>query len=106
MQVYCYQENIVCHSCIEGYHLTKARLVPEYVEANIDPKTQKKLHLGRLHISIDFEQAFLFCRDNRVSNVAVILCGPSSFYKEVEFLCRQWSHKGVNFDLHSETFAV
>ncbi|XP_063721815.1 uncharacterized protein LOC134848343 [Symsagittifera roscoffensis] len=89
-----------------SYHMTKTRIAHEFAEGNIFPGVQKGLCLSRLHMSAEFEHAFSFCKTQNVPRVAVILCAPKSFLREVEFLCREWSLKGVKFDLHVENFTV
>ncbi|XP_075252863.1 uncharacterized protein LOC142344792 isoform X2 [Convolutriloba macropyga] len=89
-----------------SFHMTKVRIPHEYPEGNIRLGIQQGLTLTRLHMSVEFEQAFQFCFNNSVPRVAVILSAPRKFLNEVQFLCRSWSKKGVKFDLHVESLTL
>lgn len=86
------------------FHLTSVRNESEYYKGNINPQEQKLLRFGRPNLPSYFEKMKQVAKDNNLTKVAVLCCGPEGLIDECTKLTRNFSGGGVSFRIHEETF--
>jgi hypothetical protein len=103
--VYDIQSAFVFHNT---FHLTQVRDASAFDSARIYPESQKWVHFGRPDIPGMFKDLNELCTREKITRVAVCVCGPPALVHTVQDLCRITQMKPgmseVRFDCHHELF--
>jgi hypothetical protein len=90
------------------YYLTRIRATDQQHTAGIHPEVQNWLKFGRPNLKETFANVTNLCKTEKISRVAVCVCGPAPMVNEVSDLCRVSKMDphcdAVRFDCHQEVF--
>ncbi len=85
------------------FYLTSLKKAEDVIRANLtSPNTH--FFTGRPDIKAIFQRTQSLCVDEKISRVAVAVCGPDTMINDVADCCELLSSKSLQFHCHKENF--